>query len=79
MLHSRGSLRGQSPSIALTKMGGTALASVAFLFFSEGYERSVLLPFLYFSILLFDALYAALVFHTARHAAASAEHKTGTP
>jgi hypothetical protein len=78
MLHSRGSLRGQSLSIALTKLGGTALASVAFLFFSVGYERSVLLPFLYFSILLFDALYVALVSYAARHAAASAEHEPGT-
>ncbi len=80
MLHSRGSLRGQSLSIALTKMGGTALASVAFLFFSVGYERSVLLPFLYFSTLLFDALYVALLFYAARHAAvAEAEDKSGTP
>jgi hypothetical protein len=80
MLHNRGSSRGQSLSIALTKMGGTALASVAFLFFSVGYERSVLLPFLYCSILLFDALYVALIFYAARHAAvAEAEHKSGTP
>jgi hypothetical protein len=65
MLYSRGSLRGQSLSIALTKMGGTAIASVAFLFFSLGYERSVLLPFLYCSILLFDALYVAMVYYAA--------------
>ena len=80
MLHSRGSLRGQSLSIALTKMGGTILASVAFLFFSVGYERSVLLPFLYFSILLFDILYVAMVYYAARHAAvAESEHKSDTP
>jgi len=79
MLLSRGSLRGQSLSIALTKMGGTAIASVAFLFFSLGYERSVLLPFLYCSILLFDALYVAMVYYAARHAAvAEAEHKRST-
>jgi hypothetical protein len=79
MLYSRGSLRGQSLSIALTKMGGTAIASVAFLFFSVGYERSVLLPFLYCSILLFDALYVAMVYYAARHAAvAEAEHKRST-
>jgi hypothetical protein len=60
-------------------MGGTALASVAFLFFSVGYERSVLLPFLYFAILLFDVLYVAMVYYAARHAAvAEAEHKSGT-
>ena len=79
MLHSRGSLRGQSLSIALTKMGGTTLASAAFLSFSVGYERSVLLAFLYFSILLFDVLYVAMVYYAARHAAvAEAEHKSGT-
>jgi hypothetical protein len=79
MLYSRGSLRGQSLNIALTKTGGTALASVAFLFFSVDYERSVLLPFLYCSILLFDALYVAMVFSAARHAAvAEAEHKRST-
>jgi len=72
-------IEGQSLSIALTKMGGTTLASVAFLFFSVGYERSMLLPFLYFSILLFDVLYIAMVYFAARHAAvAEAEHKSGT-
>jgi hypothetical protein len=80
MLYSRGSLRGQSLSIALTKTGGTTLASMAFLFFSVGYEGSVLLPFLYCSILQFDVLYVAMVFYAARHAAvAEAEHKRGMP
>jgi hypothetical protein len=80
MLHNRESSRGQSRSIAITKMGGTSLASVAFLFFSVGYERSVLLPVLYCSILLFDALYVALIFYATRHAAvAEAEHMSGTP
>jgi hypothetical protein len=81
MLYSRDSLRGQSPAIALSKMGGTILASVAFLFFSVGYEGSVLLPFLYGSILLFDLLYVAMVFYyaAARHAAvAEAKHREGT-
>jgi hypothetical protein len=86
MLYSRGSLRGQSLSIALGKTGGTTLASAAFLFFSVGYEGSVLLPFLYGSILLFDLLYVAMVFYyaaerrAARHVAVSeAEDKPGTP
>jgi hypothetical protein len=61
MLYNRGSLRGQSLSIALTKMGGTALASAAFLFFAVDYRQSVLLPFLYGSILLFDLLYTVAV------------------
>ena len=77
MLHSRGSLRGQSLSIALTKMGGTTLASMAFLFFSVGYERSVLLPLLYISILLFDVIYVAMVYYAGQHAAvAEAEYKS---
>jgi len=85
MLYSRGSLRGQSPGIALAKMGGTALASGAFLFFSVGYEGSVLLPFLYGSILLFDVLYVTMVYYyaaaqrAAQHAGfPEAEEKPGT-
>src|SRR5918998_1862666 len=37
MLYARGSLRGQSVSIAALKMGGTALASLAFYFFNPQY------------------------------------------
>jgi hypothetical protein len=57
MLHTRGSLRGQSVSIAALKMGGTALASLAFYFFNPDYNGSVLLPFLYVAIFVFDAVY----------------------
>ena len=59
MLYSRGSLRGQSVSIAALKMGGTALASFAFYFFDPDYDGSVLLPFLYVTILVFDGVYLA--------------------
>ena len=59
MLYSRGSLRGQSISIAALKMGGTALASFAFFFFDSDYAGSVLLPFLYVAILVFDGIYLA--------------------
>ena len=64
MLYSRGSLRGQSVSIAALKMGGTALASFAFYFFNPDYDGSVLLPFLYVAILIFDGVYvgAAVAF-----------------
>jgi len=52
---------------------------VAFLLFSAGYERAVLLPFLSCSILLFDVLYVAMFFSAARHAGvADAEHKRST-
>jgi hypothetical protein len=68
MLHSRGSLRGQSVSIAALKMGGTALASLAFYFFNPDYDGSVLLPFLYVAILVFDAVYLAATAGFARRA-----------
>lgn len=60
MLLSRGSLRGQSVAIAVSKMLGTALASLAFFFFYDGYGGSVLLPFLYVAILVVDLLYVGM-------------------
>ena len=57
MLYSRRSLRGQSVWIAVLKMGGTALASFAFYFFNPDYDGSILLPFLYVAILVFDGIY----------------------
>jgi hypothetical protein len=66
MLYSRGSLRGQSVSIAALKMGGTALASIAFYFFNPDYEASVLLPFLYVATLIFDGVYLAATVAMAR-------------
>jgi hypothetical protein len=57
MLFSRGSLRGQSVWIAVLKMGGTALASLAFYFFNPDYDGSTLLLFLYVAILVFDGIY----------------------
>ena len=59
MLYARRSLRGQSVSIAILKMGGTALASFAFYFYNPAYDDSILLPFLYVVILLFDGISAA--------------------
>ena len=66
MLISRGSLRGQSLAIAVCKMLGTALASLAFFFFYEGYGGSVLLPFLYVAIFIFDAVYVGMTVSYAR-------------
>jgi hypothetical protein len=57
MLYSRGSMRGQSVWIAVLKMGGTALASFSFYLFNPDYDGSILLPFLYVAILIFDGIY----------------------
>jgi hypothetical protein len=61
MLRSRGSLRGQSVGIALSKLGGTALAAFAFYFHNPDYAGSVLLPLLYVTTLVFDGIYAGAV------------------
>jgi hypothetical protein len=57
MLYSRGSMRGQSVWIAVLKMVGTALASFSFYLFNPDYDGSILLPFLYVAILIFDGIY----------------------
>jgi hypothetical protein len=74
MLYSRGSLRGQSVSIAALKMGGTALASFAFYFFDADYARSVLLPFLYVAIFVFDGIYLAATVVYARRERSAKRH-----
>lgn len=66
MLYSRGLPRGQSLSIALTKTLGTGLASVAFYLYSPLSEGSVLLPFLYVAILVFDLIYVAAMVRAQR-------------
>jgi hypothetical protein len=77
MLYYRGSLRGQSVSIAALKMGGTALASVAFYFFNPDYAGSVLLPFLYVAILVFDGVYLAATAVFARRERGAKRHNPG--
>src|SRR3712207_3421149 len=77
MLYSRGSLRGQSVSIAALKMGGTALASFAFYFFNPDYDGSVLLPFLYVAILVFDAVYLVATAVFAWRARGAKRHNPG--
>jgi hypothetical protein len=57
MLRVRGSPRGQSVSIALSKMLGTGLASLAFYLYSPLSLGSILLPFLYVAIFTFDLIY----------------------
>jgi hypothetical protein len=62
MLYRRRSLRGQSISIGLCKLIGSAFSSVAFYFYVESFEQSVLLPFLYSAILVYDLLYVGLLY-----------------
>lgn len=62
MLYRRRSMRGQSMSIAICKLIGTALASLAFMLYVISFQGSVLLPFLYGTILVYDAIYIGLVY-----------------
>jgi hypothetical protein len=66
MLYTRRSLRGQSVFIALSKMLGTGLASIAFYLYATVSEGSVLLPFLYVSIFVFDLIYLVMVWTRGR-------------
>ncbi len=68
MLYRRRSLRGQSLSIALCKCFGTALASLAFFLYAAISQHSVLLPFLYVAILIYDLIYVGMVFRHRRRA-----------
>jgi len=68
MLYRRGSLRGQSIAIAISKLLGTALASLAFFLYTAISHHSVLLPFLYVSILVYDVIYIVMVYKQQRAA-----------
>ena len=76
MLYRRRSLRGQSISIALCKLIGTALASLAFVLYVERFQQSILLPFLYGAILLYDVIYVGLVY--VQQHAETRERRTST-
>ena len=61
-------LRGQSALIALTKLGGTACASIAaYLYFTKPYGNFPLLPFLYISCFILDAIYVAALYAARKH------------
>jgi hypothetical protein len=66
MLYNRNTVRGQSIYIALFKMLGTALASLVFYLFVSDYEGSVLLPFFYVTILVFDTIYVIMIYQKCR-------------
>ena len=61
MLYRRRSLRGQSLGIAICKLIGTGLASLAFYLYSSLSHHSLVLPVLYVAILVYDAIYVGLV------------------
>lgn len=62
MWYRRTSPRGQSLSIAICKGLGTLSASAAFYRYTNISHHSVVLPFLYVAIALYDAIYIALLY-----------------
>jgi hypothetical protein len=66
MLFRRDNLRGQSIYIGLFKMLGTALNSVAFYLYEPITQGSVLLPFLFISIFIYDMIYVGLIYQKYR-------------
>jgi hypothetical protein len=66
MLFRRNNLRGQSIYIALFKMLGTGLTSVAFYIYEPIAQGSVLLPFLFVSIFVYDLIYVGLIYQKYR-------------
>jgi hypothetical protein len=62
MLFRRDNLRGQSIYIAIFKMLGTACTSVAFYLYEPITRGSVLLPFLFISIFVYDLIYVGLIY-----------------
>jgi hypothetical protein len=62
MYFSRNNLRGQSIYIALFKMLGTGVSSLAFYLYQPISQDSYLMPFLYLAILFCDVAYTVLVY-----------------
>jgi hypothetical protein len=62
MYFSRNNLRGQSIYIALFKMLGTGVSSLAFYLYQPISQDSYLMPFLYLAIFICDVAYTVLVF-----------------
>ena len=66
MLYSRNDLRGQSIFIALFKMLGTAISSLAFYLYQPISQGSFILPFLFISIFIYDLIYVILIYQKLR-------------
>ncbi|VVB89154.1 Uncharacterised protein [uncultured archaeon] len=62
MLLSRKDLRGQSIYIALFKMLGTGVSSMAFYLYQPISHGSFLLPFFFISIFIYDLIYLGIVY-----------------
>jgi hypothetical protein len=62
MLFNRNDLRGQSIFIALLKMFGTAISSLAFYLYQPISQGSFILPFLFISIFVYDMIYVILIY-----------------
>jgi hypothetical protein len=66
MLLNRNDLRGQSIFIALFKMLGTAISSIAFYLYQPISQGSFILPFLFISIFIYDLIYVTLMYQKSR-------------
>ena len=66
MLLGRGNLRGQSIYIALFKLLGTGLSSMAFYLFRPGVQDSALMQFLFVTIFVFDIIYFVMVYQKSK-------------
>lgn len=66
MLFRRNDLRGQSIHIAFFKMLGTGLSSLAFYLYATVAQGSMLLPFLFASIFVYDLIYTGMVYQKYR-------------
>jgi len=62
MLYNRNDLRGQSMFIAVFKMLGTAISSLAFYLYQPISQDSFILPFLFISIFIYDVIYVILIY-----------------
>lgn len=66
ILLNRNELRGQSIYIAISKLLGTASASLAFYVFDPIDKKSIILSLLYLIIFIFDLIYAIMVYQKSR-------------
>jgi hypothetical protein len=79
MLYRRRSLRGQSMSIAVCKLLGTACASLAIFLFSSLSHQLIVLPFLYVAIFVYDSIYVGMVYRQQRVATREAQEPITKP
>jgi len=66
MLISRKDIRGQSIYVALCKMLGTGISSMAFYLYKPIAQESSLLQFIFVMILVYDAIYLVMVYRKSR-------------